>query len=279
MPNMKGFRPLPRELDPINKIASNVRGSIKLPVGMTHFGHQLVTNIPTAAKIAKVEYELNGDIIQTYTGTQLKMMEAYLKHEADSGRYTVPFANVDARNLGGIMSGAIVTYPGDSFIMYVTFGDLTGITDPTLTARAFLMENQTERLFIPRVYETVVFLPKSGKNAINWETPNNRAISRLHMLPDSGALTRLEIYRDSRIEFEADIADINYDLKYLGGAYAKKLPQAGYLHFDPTGTGFNEKGLFPLAARESLKFNIFGDTAGQAVTVLVEELEHVQPGT
>jgi hypothetical protein len=130
-------------------------------------------------------------------------------------------------------------------------------------------------LFIPRAYETTFHMPKSGKNVLNWQRDNNRAIARLHMLPDSGALTRLEIFRDNFIEFEADIADINFDLKSVGGQFAKKVPQAGYLHFDPTASGFNEKGLYPTAARESLKLNIFGDAAGQTITILVEELESI----
>jgi len=269
------FRPAPRELDPINKVATNVRGSIKLPVGMTYFMIQFLTNFTTGAQIARAELELNGEIIKTYTGAQLKMLELYKKQEVETPRFVFPLANVDARNMGGIMSGALVTYPEDSLILYITFGDLSAVVTPTLSARAFWLDNTTERLFIPRSYETTVLLPKTGKNPINWERNANKAISRLHLLPDSGALTRLEIYRDNFIEFEADIADINFDLKSIGGQYAKKAPQAGYMHFDPTATGFNEKGLYPTAARESLKFNLFGNTAGQAVTILVEELEYV----
>lgn len=271
----KGYRPAPRELDPINKIATNVRGSIKLPVGMTYHGIQLMTNITAAAKIARVEIQLNGDIIKAYTGEQLKMLENYKKHEAEAGRYVIPFANLDARNIGGIMAGALVTYPEDELILYVTFGDLSGIANPTLTGRAHWVANTTARLFIPRAYETVVLLPKVGRNVLNWERDPRKAISRLHMKPDKGALTRLEVKRDNFTEFEADVADINFDLKSQGGQFAKKAPQAGYLHFDPASGGFNEKGLYPTDAAESLKFLIHGDTAGQAVTVLVEELEEV----
>ena len=276
---VKGYRPAPRELDPINKVASNIRGSIRLPVGMTYHGIQLLSNITTSSKIAKVEVELNNEIIKTYTGLQLKMLESFKNAVQESGRYIVPFANLDARNMGGIMSGALVTYPEDSLILYITFGDLTGIVDPELTARAHWTDNSTPRLFIPRAYETTFHMPKSGKNVMNWERDNNRAIARMHMLPDSGALTRLEIYRDDYIEFESDIADINFDLKSIGGQFAKKAPQAGYLHFDPTASGFNEKGLYPTAANKSLKFNVFGDAAGQTVTILVEELESIIPTT
>lgn len=270
-----GYRPAPRELDPINKVASGIRGSIRLSVGMTYHGIHLLSNIMAAAKIAKVEIELNGDIIKTYTGVQLKMLEAFKMQESEDGRYVIPFANLDARNVGGIMSGALVTYPEDSLIMYVTFGDLTGIDDPWLSARAHWMANTTPRLFIPRAYETTVLLPKAGMNVLNWERNPLKAISRLHMKPDAGTLKRLEIKRDNYVEFESDIADINFDLKTVGGNFSKKAPQAGYLHFDPTASGFNEKGLFPTAAAESLKFNLTGSVAGQAVTILVEELESV----
>jgi|GEM_PF-1478913 len=274
---VKGYRPAPRELEPINKVGSGIRGSIRLPVGMTYHGIQLLTNITTSSKIAKVEVELNNDIIKTYTGLQLKMLESFKKQEQESGRYIVPFANLDARNMGGIMSGALVTYPEDSLMLHITFGDLTGIANPELTGRAHWVDNSTERLFIPRAYEATFLMPRTGKNTMVWNGDHNRAIARMHMLPDSGALTRLEIYRDNFKEFEADVADINFDLKSVGGQFAKKAPQNGYLHFDPTASGFNEKGLFPTAAEHTLKFDIFGDTAGQAVTILVEELESVIP--
>ena len=271
----QGYRPAPRELDPINKVSSGIRGSIKLPVGMTYHQIQFLTNFTASTHIAKAELELNGDIIKTFTGEQLKMLESYKGQVNETGRFVFPLANLDARNMGGIMSGALVTYPEDSLILYITFGDLVGIATPTLTARAFWLNNTTARLFIPRSYETTVLLPKAGKNVINWERNPNKAISRIHMLPDAGTLTRLEIFRDNHIEFEADIADINFDLKTLGGQFTQKVPQTGYLHFDPTASGFNEKGLYPTAARESFKFFLHGSQAQQAVTLLVEELEVV----
>ncbi|MGB0859996.1 MAG: major capsid protein P2 [Pseudoalteromonas spongiae] len=269
------YRPAARDLDPINKIGTGIRGSIKLPVGMTYHGMQLLTNITNASKIAKVEIELNGDIIKTYTGVQLKMLEDYKVQEAEAGRYVIPFANLDARNIGGIMAGALVTYETDRLFLYVTFGDLSGVTNPSLDARAHWIDNTTPRLFIPRAYETTFHMPKAGKNVLNWDRDENRAISRLHFLPDSGELTRLEIYRDNRVEFESNIADINFDLKSLGGNFAPKAPQADYLHFDPTASGFAEKGLYPTIAARTFKFNVFGDTAGQTCTILVEELERI----
>lgn len=269
------YRPSSRDLDPINKVASGVRGSIKLPVGITFQQIQLVTNINDAAKIAKVEIELNGDIIQSLTGTQIKMIETYKGHEAETGRYVLAFASLEARNLGGTLSSALVTMPRDSLIMYVTFGDLSGVTNPSLNARALVLPTTRPRQFIPRIYETVAQLPVAGKNPVRWPSDPRKAIKRLHMLPDSGSLTRLDIVRDNFKEFEAATSDINFDLIHMGSTFCKRVPQAGYLHFDPTLHGYVEKSLFPTLARESLKFEIHGDTAGQAVTILVEELEAV----
>ncbi|NTS77339.1 hypothetical protein HR060_10730 [Catenovulum sp. SM1970] len=269
------YRPMSRDLSPFNKIGSNLKGSVKLDVGMTYHQIQLIGNITDPTLIEQVELKLNGEVIKTYTGEQLVMLEKYKKQPAQAGRYIFPLANIDARNVGGIMTGALVTYATDELILYVKFADLSSVSTPELRARAFWLPNQFPRKFIPRSYETTLHLPKSGKNSKDWERDARKSIQRLHMLPDKGAIERLEIHRDNKIEFEADKTDIDYDLTSIGGQHAQKAPQTDYLHFDTGASGFVEKGLFPTAAKSHLRFSLFATEADTTVTVLVEELEVV----
>jgi len=276
---MGAFRPLPRDLNPIIGLVSNQRGHFTVVPGATYQELQLVTNITNSALIEKVELELNGEIIISLTGAEMKMLEVYKGQNAEAGRYILPLAKLEAKTPQGVQSGELVTLPSDNITLYVTFGDLTAIVGgATCKGRALVTGAKNRRVFIPRIYSQNFDANASGNNDLPWANRSpQKNINRVHFYSPNDVIKRLEIFRDGKVVFEADKLDNDFDLKHVGARAYKCVPQANYYHFDPTAHGMAVEGLFPTVARQELKFRLNTTAAGESIKMLVEELHQVAP--
>ena len=270
---VNGYKPTPLELNSFQGVGKNQRASLPVTTGATFQMIELVTNITDPTQITRVEVELNGQIIYSVTGSDMKtLFEAYLKRSRAAGRYVINFFNPEAKTLTSTMLGELVTLPSDSMTVYVTFGE-TGATAPTLRARALVTRSQGVRWFIPKTYSINIDASVAGENNFNW--PNRSSslfIRRLHFM--SGNISRLKVFRDDLRVFDAQAADNAADLAEGGD----NAPVANVFHFDPGHIGYQLEGAFPTIASKELKFTYETNAAG-GIRVVCETLEQVYFGT
>lgn len=111
---------------PQGTIADNAKLTLSIPTGPVYEAFYLDTNIPIA-KLARIAVANAANTIYAPSGDFVKVMEEhYNRTVTTSGGGFLPlqFADIDARTLPGQAMGAIVTMPGDSWLMTVELAAL-----------------------------------------------------------------------------------------------------------------------------------------------------------
>lgn len=264
------FNPLPRELDPFTGVGWGQKAYLSLIVGPTYQSIELKSNAIKA--IRKISITRNGEEFIAATPAQLIAIEQEQKIYHEDNRLVIPFADFHMRTKAGVRETELVTLPGEVIYLYIEFGDpLDGINAPTLAARAYTTVAQPARYFNPRLTSETWDHVNAGQITHSYKQRSaNRFIRRMFLSCEANDITRVEIYRDDKIQFQANAEDNASDLAKLG----KECPD-GFFVIDFMQFGYGADGKFPTLANQSLDFKITKSTPGP-ITVLQQISEVVQ---
>ncbi|CAG9001275.1 MAG: hypothetical protein CENE_03293 [Candidatus Celerinatantimonas neptuna] len=264
------FNPKTRELDPFNGVGYGAKASLNIITGPTYQEIEIKSN--AVARIRRISMTLNGSEFISVTPAQLNAIDEERKVYREANRLVIPFADFTLRTKAGVRECELVTLAGEQIFLYVEF-DAKQSGDPddiTLLARAKTTDAQPKRYFLPRLVSETWDHPAGGQLSHSYQQRSPyRYIRRMFMSATANDLTRLEIWRDNKVEMQLDADDNAFDLARL----AKEVPD-GFFPVDFIEYGFGADGKFPTSADNSLDFKITKTSAGP-ITVLQQIVEVV----
>ncbi|MFM2476684.1 major capsid protein P2 [Celerinatantimonas sp. MCCC 1A17872] len=265
------FNPKTRELNPFNGVGYGAKANLQLTSGPVYQEIELKSN--AVKRIRRVTMTLNGEEIINITPAQIYALDKLRKIYTEDNRLVLPFADFSLRTKTGVAECALVTTASDIVFLYVEFdGKQDGDADiPTLSARAKMTNAQPVRYFLPRLKTDTWSHPTGGQLSHEYkERSPYLFIRRMLLSCDADDITRLEIIRDNKIEFQLDRDDNAFDLARLG----KEAPD-GFFPVDFLEYGFGADGKLSTNASNSLDFKLTKTSAGP-ITVLQQLVQVVQ---
>ncbi|MFM2476657.1 major capsid protein P2 [Celerinatantimonas sp. MCCC 1A17872] len=264
------FNPKTRELDPFNGVFYNAKASLQLISGPTYQEIELKCN--AVNRIRYISATLNGTEFIRATPAQLKALDEERKIYTEDNRVVIPFADFSLRTKIGVSGCELVTLPTDIIYLYVEFDEKQD-NDPanlSLSARAKVTDAKQVRYFLPRLVTETWDHPAGGQINHSYKQGSAfRFVRRMFLSCDANDITRVEIHRDDKIEFQLNQDDNAFDLARLG----KEVPD-GFFPLDFLEYGFGADGKLPTLNQKSLDFKITKTSAGP-VTVLQQLVEVV----
>lgn len=264
------FAPRPKELDPIEGVGWGNRASLRLVSGPTYHSIELVTDIIDPKDIERVEVSLNGSAKYSVTGETLIALQAHRKNYAQDGRYTISFGDATLRTKIGVRQTDLVTLAGEIWFVHITLKNKdTLVKAPSMRARAHVLPAQSERYYMPRLYELTWFASASGRTPFDFsERSAALNLKRIHFKDNS--IQRVRLIRDNLEEMNITKADNAFDL-----AQSKKEQTPGWFSLDFIRYGFGADGMLNTAARSQLAFELDKSEVG-SIPVIVEAVEQVK---
>lgn len=271
------FAPRPKELDPVEGVGWGNRASLRLPSGPTYHNIELVTDVTDPKDIERVEVVLNGSARYSVSGETLVAMQKHRKNYTQDGRFVISFGDATLRTKIGVRQSDLVTLQGEIWFVYVTLKAKSAqeIADnelpqiPSIRARAHVLPSQSERYYMPRVYELTWFASAAGRTPFDFaERSPMLNLKRIHFKDDS--IERVRVLRDTFEELNVNKTDNAFDL-----AAAKKEQNIGWFSLDFIRYGFGADGMLNTAARQQLAFEL-EKTATGSIPVVVEAVEQVK---
>ncbi|MFM2481161.1 major capsid protein P2 [Celerinatantimonas sp. YJH-8] len=264
------FDPKTHELNPFNGVGYGSKANLQLTSGPVYQEIELKSN--AVPRIRRISLTLNGEEIINITPAQIYALDKLRKIYTEPNRLVLPFADFSLRTKTGITECALVTTAQDIVYLYVEFdGKQDG--DPaqlTLTSRAKLTDAQPVRYFLPRLKTDTWDHPTGGQLSHEYKQRSQFLFIRRMLLScEKDDITRLEIIRDNKIEYQLDRDDNAFDLARLG----LEAPD-GFFPVDFLEYGFGADGKLSTAAANSLDFKLTKTTAGP-ITVLQQLVEIV----
>ncbi len=265
------FAPRPKELDPVEGVGWGNRASLRLVAGPTYHSIELVTDITNPKDIERVEVSLNGSAIVNVTGETLVKLQAHRKNFAEAGRYVLSFGDPTLRTKIGVRQTDLVTLGGEIWFVHITLkSKAAGTAAPSVRARAHVLPSQSQRYYMPRLYELTWFASASGRTPFDFaERSPALNLKRIHFLDDS--ISRVRVVRDTYEEMNITKEDNAFDM-----AQAKKEQNQGWFSLDFIRYGFGADGMLNTAARTQLTFELDKSAIG-SIPVVVEAVEQVNP--
>ena len=233
--------------------------TIKMAPGMIYHRVKLLTNLVERVAIKRVTIDIGGTEVAYASGAYLEfLLDAYQKAKTQ-GIFVFDLSKFHYRTQAGAYQTQLVTRPEDDVTLKVLFG-AKGATDPaipTLRASALVSANTQKlpRIFVPKKYESVLYA--SAADDIEWKFPTgniNKKIQTITFNESEAAISKIVVKRGSTTLSEWTRAELDHDLKELGGI----LPQAGMCLIDFTVLGFGTTGM----PTNGLKFVLSTDSAG-----------------
>ncbi|EGR2797604.1 hypothetical protein QNF03_002266 [Vibrio cidicii] len=266
------FAPRAKELDPLEGVGWGQRAHLRLIVGPTYHSLELVTNITNPADIENIEVQLNGRPIMRASGQTFVNIQKHKKTYAEPGRYVIDFGESEYRTKVGVRQTDLVTLKGEIWFVYITLKsspsqDAPAV--PSIRARAHVLPAQSERYYLPRLFELTWNAPAAGRTPFDFaERSPFLNLKRAHFLDNS--IDRVRVLRDNVEEYNATKHDNAYDLAACG-----QEQNAGWFSVDFTRYGFGADGVLNTAASQQLAFEL-DKTAPGAVPVIFEAVEQVK---
>lgn len=226
-----------RPLDSFSSVGNNQTATVALQPGPTydeiHFEYPYSTTAGAEldkSHFTEVRVNLNGEDIVAVPAADLVMLEAYEGNSETNGRFTLSFRELIARTFDGVHATGLVTEPGDAISIEVDIAGAGAAATITLKAFAVTSPARPQRQFIPKLKK----VPLSANSAGDVEVttlPRGPRYQRIHF--NKGDINSLTIERDQFKLYQLTAGQMDYVAKRN-----KRVPQAGWFHFDPIVDGF-----------------------------------------
>lgn len=263
--------PVTREYSATSAIVKGPKGHFTIDTGMTIGEIEFVTTNVTDAEAELVSFfiELNTETIIELNGAEVhKYLRDFHGRKVESGRFTIPLADMLYRTKDGIQSSELVTLPTDRLIMHVKFDNAIAHAAPGIRLRIRQTPSQPVRYFVPHIYSSSFDLLSSGRT--KWKFPRtgvDKFIRRIHFA--KAGIDAVHVFQSQKAQNEMLLADNNYDLENIG----KKAPQADTFSVDSTMYGFGLDGL--QTTINTLEYELDVQASGKC-DFFVEMLEQVR---
>lgn len=264
------FAPRPKELDPLEGVGWGNRCSLRLASGPTYHSIELITNITDPSLIERVEVVKDGTPIYNVSGATLVAVQKQRKNYVEAGRYQISFGDSKMRTKIGVRQSDLVTLQGEIWFIYVTLKNSTDgkNTAPSIRARAHVLPAQSQRYYMPRLYELTWFAAAAGRTAFDFSQRSPFFnIKRIHFCDTD--IGRVRLLRDSYEEINVNRKDNAFD---LASSNLEQLKEAFTIDF--TRFGFGADGMLNTAAASELKFELEKTSTG-SIPVVIDALEQV----
>ncbi|MGF1836463.1 major capsid protein P2 [Photobacterium sanguinicancri] len=262
------FAPKAKELDPVEGVGWGNRCSLRLPAGPTYHSIELVTDITDPKDIERIEVVFNGSPIYNISAETLIKVNKHRKSYAVDGRYVIPFGDDSLRTKIGVRQSDLVTLPNEIWFIYISLKSKSATT-PSIRARAHVLPAQSDRYYLPRMYELSWFAAAAGRTPFDFaEKSPFIFLKRVHFKDDS--VQRVRLLRDDLEEINVRKEDNAFDLASSGQEQNPK-----WFSLDFCRTGFGADGMLPTSATRQLQFELDKTETG-SVPVIIESIEQVK---
>ena len=263
--------PITRGYAATSAIVKGSKGHFTIDTGMTIGEIEFITTNITAGEAELVTFtvELNSEVIIELNGLELQTyLRDFNARKVQSGRFTIPLADMLYRTKEGILSSELVTLPTDRLMIHVKFDNAISHASPGVRIRIRQTPGQGARYFIPRIYSSSFDLLQSGRT--KWKFPRfgpDKFIRRIHFA--KAGIDAIQVFQTDKAQNEMIKADNDYDLVNIG----KKVVLNDVFSVDSTMYGYGLDGL--QTTINKLEFELDTQASGK-VDFVVEMLEQVQ---
>lgn len=220
--------------------------------------------------IVRVQIIEGSEVIQEYTGLELRMRQAYLGDPIVEGRHSILFADYTARQAGGVFYPNLDVLPGRRVTLNVELSEdaqLNGTMKAfAMTGPIVLGANNTR--IVPIVKK--LHVPTVQEGEFHWgdfPRTDSPLISRLHFggtADNTSSISKIKVEKNQVVINELT-AEQNKNILQQH----KYKPQPGYFHYDVAPDGYREGRLMRTDV-QTLVFKLDFEKTG-ATPVLVEQ--------
>lgn len=251
-------------------VAAGQTATAQLPIGLKYHDLYLAYSGVTLAQMTEVRVKANGKVIQRYSATQRDALNQFDGLAAAAGVLTIPFDRHGLKQRNLIELTGLNTGVADKNGKAITSVEIEVDIDAAATAPVLSMRAKQSEATPggPGAVRHVLPFTRTSAGAGELEIsdlPRNSAvfagINRLAFV--SGAISRVEIERSTRIIFDRETA-----LNEVIQADGVRVPQSGYWIVDTTENGYG-LGVIDTVGYSDLRYRLTMTGAG-TVTCIVE---------
>ena len=261
----------PIQLPDIRGVQNSGIATISIPVGPTLNGVMLALGGTSFTKAHVTQVQFRGDSKPFFTtsGPIQDLINAYHGDTVVSDHIWIPFCEKDAKTLGGIYGGQVVT---EGVVQSLTAEvTIAGATSPTLTEHAMVQEAPKANAAGRDLLAGMFYRPEPIAGADTWPVVlpygrnSQRVIKRVYFSDPDDIITALTVKKNG-IPIHENVSRSTMEAMQK---HSGKVPQSNFVVYDPVLMGDMKRSVNAANARH-MQFDV--TCSGQGTIHIYEQV-------